>query len=91
MPTKKRTKEKEKPVQEIRLGRIKAAIWANETDKGIRYNVTVSRLYRDGQSWKNSSNFGRDDLLLASKVLDRAHSWIIATTQKAQSPAQAKP
>lgn len=91
MTTKKRTKEKDKPVQEIRLGKIKAAIWANDTDNGVRYNVTVSRLYRDGQTWKNSSSFGRDDLLLASKVLDRAHSWIIATTQKVQSPAQAKP
>ncbi|MBX7257329.1 MAG: hypothetical protein K1Y02_13280 [Candidatus Hydrogenedentes bacterium] len=90
MTTKKRTKEKDKPVQEIRLGKIKAAIWANDTDKGVRYNVTVSRLYRDGQTWKNSSSFGRDDLLLASKVLDRAHSWIIATTQKVQSPVQAK-
>lgn len=89
MATKKQTKEKQKPVQEIRMGRIKAAIWENDTEKGVRYNVTISRLYKDEETWKNSSSFGRDDLLLASKVLDRAHSWIVATTQKAQAAAPA--
>ena len=39
-----------KPIHEIRMGRIKAAIWQNETDNGIRYNVTVGRLYKDGES-----------------------------------------
>ena len=85
----KQEAEKPKPVHEIRLGKIKAAIWINETDKGLWYNVTLSRLYKDGETWKNSSSFGRDDLLLASKVLDRAHSWIIATAQKAQPQAAA--
>ncbi len=90
MATKKATKEKQKPVQDVRMGRIKAAIWANDTDQGVMYNVTLCRLYKDGETWKNSSSFGRDDLLLASKVLDRAHSWIVATVQKAQADAAAK-
>ena len=51
-----------KPIHEIRMGRIKAAIWQNETDNGIRYNVTVSRLYKDGNDWKQTESFGRDDL-----------------------------
>jgi len=89
MATKKQTKEKQKPVQEVRMGRIKAAVWENDTPQGVMYNVTISRLYKDGETWKNSSSFGRDDLLLASKVLDRAHSWIVATAQKAQAAAPA--
>jgi len=64
------------PVHEIRLGRIRAAIWENETQNGTRHNVTVSRLYKDGDTWKDSSSFGRDDLPLVGKVLDRCHSWI---------------
>ena len=67
-----------KPVHEIRLGRVRAAIWENETTNGSRYNVTVSRLYKDGESWKDSNSLGRDDLPLAAKVLDRCHSWIFA-------------
>ena len=40
---------KSKPVHEVRLGRVRAAIWENETSNGARHNVTFSRLYRDEQ------------------------------------------
>ena len=44
------TKEKtNRPVNEIRLGRIKAAIWENESKDGlIRHNVKLTRIYKDG-------------------------------------------
>ena len=69
-----------RPVHEIRLGRIKAAIWENETQNGTRNNVTISRLYKDGDQWRDSTSFGRDDLPLVAKVVDEAHSWIFAQT-----------
>ncbi len=69
-------KTKQQPTKEIRLGSIKAALWKNDTEAGVRYNVTFSRLYRDGDSWKSTDSFGRDDLLLLGKVADQAHSWI---------------
>lgn len=68
--------EKTKPVHEIRLGRIRAAVWENETQNGARHNVTVSRLYKDGDQWKDSTSFGREDLPVVCKVLDMAHTWI---------------
>jgi hypothetical protein len=68
---------KARPVHEIRLGRIKAAIWANETEKGTRHNVTIQRIYvDDAGQWQTSSSFGRDDLPLVAKVADLAHTWI---------------
>jgi hypothetical protein len=67
---------KQKPVHEVRLGSVKAAIWENQTDNGTRFNVTVSRIYKDGEEWKSTDSFGRDDLLVLAKVLDQAHSWI---------------
>ena len=66
----------QQPVFEVRLGRIKAVVWQNETEKGTRHNVQVSRLYKDGEDeWKSSTSFGRDDLPLVAKVVDLAHSW----------------
>ena len=65
-----------RPVHEIRMGRVRAAIWENDTQNGTRYNVTLSRLYRDGEQWKDSSSFGRDDLPLVAKVADQVHTWI---------------
>ena len=70
------TSAKARPVHEVRMGRIKAAIWENDTQNGMRHNVTVSRLYKDGEQWKDSNSFGRDDLPLVQKVVDQAHSWI---------------
>ena len=75
---------KVRPVHEIRLGRIKAAIWANDTDNGTRHNVTFTRLYKDGEEWKTSNSFGRDELPLVAKVADLAHSWIF---QQGHEPA----
>ena len=68
--------ETKKPAHEIRLGSIKAAIWANDTQNGVRHNVTLQRLYKDEDEWKSSDSFGRDDLLLVAKVANMAHTWI---------------
>ena len=70
--------ESQRPVHEIRLGRIKATIWENETENGWWCNVNLTRLYRDGDQWKDSAGFGRDDLPLVAKVADLAHSWIFS-------------
>ncbi len=71
-----KSEAKSRPVHEIRLGRIRAAIWENETQNGIRHNVTIARLYKDGDRWKDTTSFGREDLPLVAKVADMAHTWI---------------
>lgn len=67
-----------KKPHEIRIGRIKATIWENETQNGSRFNTTFSRLYKaDNESeWSESESFGRDDLLILAKLADRVHDWI---------------
>jgi hypothetical protein len=35
----------------------------------------------DGDEWKASRSFGRDDLALLAKVGDRAHTWILQQDQ----------
>ena len=59
------------------LAQIRAAVWANQngTD-GVWFNVTVSRLYKTGTTWNQSSSFRRDDLPLAAKALEMAYAWI---------------
>lgn len=64
------------PVHQVRLGRIKAAIWENATEHGVRHNVSIVKIYKDGEHWKETSYFGRDDLPLVLKVADISHSWI---------------
>ena len=81
----RRSSEKVRPVHEVRLGRIKAAIWENETQTGLRHNVTVQRIYKDGHDWKTSDSFGRDDLPLVGKVVDMAHTWIFEQGQASEN------
>jgi len=66
-----------KPVEEVRIGAVKAAIWKNVVDMGNSsrpmYSVTFQRLYRDSENaWKSTESFGRDDLLVLAKVAERA-------------------
>jgi hypothetical protein len=81
-----------RPTHEVRLGSVKAAVWSNPTETGVRHNVTFSRLYKDGDNWKSSDSFGLQDLLVVAKVADQAHSWIHQKEQeesrKKQPPAE---
>ena len=74
---------KQRPAHEIRLGRIRATIWANQGESGTWFNVTLSRSYKDGDEWKSSSSFGRDELLTVAKVADLANTWIHGHSQSA--------
>ena len=84
--------QQNRPAHKLRIGLIKAAIWANVAREGMIFNVTFERSYHDGEAWKSSNSFGRDDLLKLAKVADEAHSWI--TRQLAPTgtkPSQARP
>ena len=76
---------KKKPIHTIRIGAVKAAIWENETKTGLMLNVTFTRSYKDGEQWKNSESFGRDDLLSLAKCADLAHTWILENTRKEEN------
>ena len=64
-------------MHEIRLGRIRASIWANRSEQGhIWFNISFTRLYKEGERWKGAAGFGKDDLPLVSKVAEMAYAWI---------------
>jgi hypothetical protein len=79
-------KERARPIHVVRIGPLRAAIWANRVASGVIHNVTVSRSFRVGEEWRESSSFGVDDLLCLAKALDLAHTWILGH-RKAPSPA----
>lgn len=80
-----------RPVQTLRYGNIKAAIWRNEVDAGNAsrpmYNVTFSRSYKgEKDEWHDSGSFGVDDLLVVAKLANEAHSFIFQ--QRAKDAAE---
>lgn len=66
----------QKPSHKIRHGAVSASIWLQETDKGPIFNVTFQRSYKDGDDWKNSNSFGKQNLLVLSLIAARAFEWI---------------
>lgn len=79
--------ETKKPIHQMKLGRVRAAIWENQSAKNVFYNATFSRLYLEESgnkkpAFKDSTSFGRDDLLNLAKLADLVHTWI-ASRKKA--------
>jgi hypothetical protein len=87
------TSNTNRPAHTVRHRGIKAVVWLNQTDKGPMHNVTLSRVYRDGEEWKESRSMGFDDLMTAAKALFDAHTWISQQreTMNRDEPSNEKP
>ena len=66
-----------KPAHEIRSGAIRCTVWRNASEKGDWYSVNITRSYKVGDDWKETTQFNRDDLLIVSKLCDLAFGWIL--------------
>ena len=71
-----------KPAHELRRGLIRVRIWRRRTRSGLRHSITAVRLFRNGDIWKESARFGRDDIPLLRLLLDEAHLWIYRHTTR---------
>jgi len=80
------------PIRSIRHRRLKAAIWRNFTDKGMMYNVTLTRSYRDRETnqWHDSQSFGFDDLMNVVALLQQAYTYI-AGLHASEKPVPKRP
>ena len=72
------TTPKPQPVEHVRFGAIRAAVWKNTDKEGrVRFNTTIERLYTDEKGdWQSTTSFGRDDLLTLAKVADHSHTRV---------------
>jgi hypothetical protein len=64
------------PVFTVRHRALKAAVWKNDTENGPMLNTTLSRSYKDGETWKESQSLGFDDLLAAAELLRTCYGFI---------------
>ncbi|APZ95865.1 hypothetical protein [Fuerstiella marisgermanici] len=76
------SQQNNQPVHRIRFGLVSAAIFRNTSSEGQDFfNTTFERAYRDGDDWKHTKSFRRDDLLVLAKLSDLAHTWICGQIQ----------
>ena len=79
------------PIHEIRHGLIKVRICRKQTSSGLRHTLTIVRLYRNGDVWKESTRFSRDDIPLMCLVLDEAHTWIFENSKRTEAAPAIRP
>ena len=70
--------EKPRPVETHRDGRLTAAIWANEGERGPIYNATLSYSYQDKEgNWRDTSSIPGHELLKAANLAQNAYASVL--------------
>ena len=67
-------KTKKRPVETLRDGAIKAAIWKNKSENGIFFNVTFARSYKDTDGdLQDTDSFSGTQLLRLARLAEKAY------------------
>ena len=59
-----------------RRGRLRLAVWANQTDKGVRFSSEITRTWKDGDEFRSTTRLDEQDLLAAARLAQLADDWI---------------
>lgn len=76
------TEQKKKPALTLRDGKLKAAIWRNESENGNFYSVTFSRTYKTDEGYADSTSFSGTELLQLARLADKAYEQAAALREQ---------
>lgn len=78
-----------KPVQTYRLHGISVSIFANHAkangEDTVFYKVSIQRTYKDGDEFRTTNSFSRDDLPIVELLARRASDYILAQESSSES------
>ncbi len=69
-------KETRKPIENIRVGNVQAAIWENQGDKGNFMTASFSRSYEKNGEWKKAYDFSPAQLADLQRAAKEAETFI---------------
>ncbi len=71
-----------KPVKKFQLRGISASLFENTSEKGVPFfKVSITRTFKDGDQFKTTSTFSRDDLPIVEALSRQA--WLEILKQEA--------
>ena len=73
-----------RPAHEVRRGLIVVRIWLKKSRGKRRHTVSIARLFRNGEEWKESTRFHRQDIPVVRLALDKAFVWIHSRRSQVQ-------
>lgn len=66
------------PVATLRDGSLKASIWGNRKENGVRYSVELVRSYTDDEGkWHDTHSLSNGELLRAARLWERAYDRVL--------------
>jgi len=67
------------PVKAFRLHGVSVSVFENTSEDGetVFYKSTLQRVYKQGDEWKTTQSLSRDDLPVASLLLEKAWAFIL--------------
>lgn len=84
--TTSKTQSTRKPIK-LRDGAISAAIWANESEKGTFYSVTISRTYKEGEIFRDINSYSGTELLKVARLASLAYDYIASKRAEGNTDA----
>lgn len=77
------------PVQELKVGTCRAAIWRNDAEGNTFHSATFSRLYKTDDGWRSRSSFGINDLPHLALLAQETHRALAELNAAAADSADA--
>ena len=78
-----------KPVKVFRLRGVSASVFENHSknsDRSVTFHkVSLQRTFKDGDEFKTTTSFGRDDLPVCVHVMQQAWAFILDAESKRTS------
>jgi hypothetical protein len=72
-----KTTESNRPAYTKKIGAVRVAVWANQKDDRTFYNISVNRIFRDGDVFKESSSLnGLADIACLREALSHVATWL---------------
>lgn len=79
MKKKIETKTTNQPVHRVRVGAVSASVFLNKTKDGTQFpSAIISRSYKSGDGFKQSTSFGAKHLAQLSDLVMSLQSWFKA-------------
>lgn len=81
------SKENNKPVERFQLRGITASVFENKSDNGaVFYKASINRTYKDGDQFKTTNVFSRDDLPVVEVLAKK--SWIAILQHESKNDSE---
>lgn len=84
MAAQKQNQRSNQPEKLFRAGALSVSVWKREHEGKAFFSATASRAYTedDGETWKYSDSFGRDELPVIADLMRAAFMWIVSQESK---------